>query len=159
MGTVLAFPPTLPEAADKVRQLETEIRKSPQIQFRTEHTLHGGMYSRTVRIPANVMFTSVLVKCPTMLILNGICDVLVGDVGVRLEGYNVIACEAGRKQVYLTRSLVEMTMIFPSDAMTVEQAEDQFTDEAQNLMSRTQENDILTVTEVPCLESQQPPLS
>lgn len=159
MGTVLAFPPTLPETADKVRQLENEIRKSPQLQFRTEHTLHGGMYSRTVRIPEAVMFTSVLVKCPTMLILNGVCDVLVGDIGIRIQGYNVIACEAGRKQVYLTRSLVEMTMIFPSNAKTVEEAEAQFTDEAGNLMSRTQENDILTVTEVTCLESQQQPLS
>lgn len=146
------------EAIAKVRSLEDRIREEKQIQFCTEHVLHGGMYSRTVRIPAGVVFTSVLIKCPTVLILNGTCDVLVGDMGVRFEGYNVIACEAGRKTAYITRTQVELTMLFPSSAKTVAEAEAQFTDEVEQLLSRTNKNDIV-ITESPCLESQQQPLS
>lgn len=146
--TVFEIPATSPETVGKVRLLEDKIRDHEQIEFTTEHVFHAGMYVRTVRIPAGVMFTSVLIKCPTVLILNGTCDVLVGDMGVRLEGYNVIACAAGRKTVYLTRAAVELTMMFASNAKTVEEAEAEFTDEAEMLLSQTNENDIVMTCQV-----------
>jgi len=137
---------------------EQYIRQYPQLVFPTEHLFHAGLYSRTVRIPAGVVFTSVFIKIPTLLILNGTCDVLVGNAGVRFEDYNVIPAQAGRKTAYITRSPVELTMIFATKARTVEEAESEFTDEGDSLLSRVNENDIV-VTEAACLESQPQPRS
>ena len=141
-----SIPATSEETIDKIRLIEDEIRNHEQIEFRTEHVFHAGMYARTVRIPAGNLFTSVLIKCPTLIILNGVCDVLSGDSGVLIEGYNVIPAGAGRKTVYFTRTDIELTMIFPSSAKTVEEAESQFTDEVESLLSRTNNDDIVTIT-------------
>lgn len=150
--------PSSEESIQKVRLAEQHIRQFVQTEFVTEHVFHAGMYARTVRIPAGVVFTSVLIKVPTLLILRGSCDVLMGSVGVHCEGYNVITAEAGRKTAYITRSDIELTMIFPTTARTVEEAEAEFTDEADNLLSRLNDNDIV-VTEAACLESQPQPRS
>jgi hypothetical protein len=151
-----AIPPSSEEMIAKVRRLEDEVRQAPQIEFVTEHVFHAGMYARTVRIGPNVVFTSALIKCATILIIHGDLLVLAGDEMVRMNGYCVLPAEAGRKQVYITGSDVELTMIFPSGAKTVEEAEEQFTDEAENLLSRTNENDIVMTS---CLESPQLPRS
>ena len=94
------------------------------------------MYARTVRIPADVLATGVLVKVPTLLIIHGSARVFTENDWVEFEGYNVLTGEAFRKQAFLTRSAVEMTMLFVTEAQTVEQAESEFTDECDLLMSR-----------------------
>jgi len=150
--TETSIPATSPEMIGKIRRLEEKILRCEQFQFRTEHVFHAGMYARTVRIPAGVVFTSVLIKCPTLVILNGTCDIAGGTVR-RFDGYNVVSAEAGRKMVYITRSPVEITMLFATNARTVEEAEAEFTDETENLLSHVNENDIV-VTEAQCQESQ-----
>ena len=54
------LPTSSPEMVSKVTALEQVIRDRPQVEIRTEHTFHAGMYARTVRVPAGVVFTSVL---------------------------------------------------------------------------------------------------
>ena len=144
------FPPSSPETVEKVKTVEERIRERPQIEFVTEHVFHAGMYARTVRIKARTIFTNVLVKCATLLIIHGDIMVLADNTWLELTGYNVCPADAGRKQVYITLTDVEMTMIFPSQAKTVEEAEAEFTDETENLLSHTNENDIVRTT---CLES------
>jgi len=146
------IPATPTEMVEQIRLLEDRIKERPQLEFNTEHVFHAGLYSRTVRIPAGVLFTSVLVKIPTMVIINGICDALLGDSRQRIHGYNVIPAAAGRKQVYVTLSNTELTMVFHTSATTVEEAEAEFTDETEFLMSHGLENDIVK-TEGSCLES------
>lgn len=134
--------PTTPaDTVARIEILEDIIRQHPQMEFETEHVFHAGMYVRTVRLPQPkqgeaTIFTSVIIKIPTMVIVNGVCDVLIDDIGVRLSGYNVVACDAGRKQVYIAHTKLEITMFFPTDADSVEKAESAFTDEAENLLSR-----------------------
>lgn len=156
MSTALSS--TRDESIRRIRQLEESLRQREQIEFSTQHVFHAGLYSRTVRIPAGVVFTSVLIKIPTLVILNGTCDVLTGSTGLRFEGYNVLSGSAGRKTAYITRTDVELTMVFPTSAKTVEEAEAEFTDEADTLLSRTNENDIV-MTEAACLESPPQPRS
>lgn len=143
-----ALPPATQETIDKIGVIEDRIRQYPQIEFVTEHVFHAGMYARTVRISPGIVFTSVLIKIPTLLIVHGCCDMLAGDEWVRLDGYNILPANSGRKQIYVTRTEVELTMIFPSDVQTVEEAEAQFTDDGDNLLSRTQTDDLVIVTGV-----------
>lgn len=149
---------TSDDTAEKIRSFETERREMPQVPFVTEHTFHAGMYARTVRIPALTVLTNVLIKIPTLLIVHGCCKMLAGDKWIVIEGYQVIPGEAGRKTICVTATETEFTMIFATSATTVEEAEAEFTGEAENLISRSMENDIV-VTEVPCLESAHPPRS
>jgi hypothetical protein len=55
---------------------------------------------------------------------------------VTIEGYEVIPAAANRKSAYHAVTDTHVTMIFQSDAVSIEAAEDQFTDEADRLMSR-----------------------
>lgn len=132
---------------DKIRAYEAQIASRPQIEIHTEHILHGGMYARTVRLPAGVEITGALMKVATILIVNGKCVMLAGDVGVGLEGFQVMPASKGRKQIFATVEDTEITMIFRTDAKTVEEAENEFTDEAARLLSREQnEHDSIIVT-------------
>jgi hypothetical protein len=132
-----ALPATPPDIIDMIREAEKLIRPHEHtLQVEMQHTLHAGMYARTARLAPMMLFTSVLIKIPTMLIVSGKCRVFAGDRWYTIEGYNVIPASAGRKQIYATLEPTELTMIFPTDAKTVEEAEAQFTDEASDLLSR-----------------------
>lgn len=131
------LPPTTPEIMEKIALVEARIRPHEHtLDVKMEHSLYAGMYARTCRLAADQVITSVLVKIPTLLIVNGDCIVLAGEEWKELKGYNVLNTLAGRKQIYVTRGETEITMIFPSDAKTVEEAEDEFSDESANLLSR-----------------------
>lgn len=123
-------------AVARVRQLETMAAQMPQAAIRTEHALHGGMYARTVMIPAGVMITGALIKVATILIVEGVALMYGQDGTVELTGYNVLLGAAGRKQAFVAQSDIHLTMIFPTAALTVEQAEREFTDEHHLLASR-----------------------
>jgi selenocysteine-specific translation elongation factor len=131
------LPPTTPEIMEKIALVEARIRPHEHtLQIKMEHSLHAGMYARTCRLAAYQVITSVLIKIPTLLVVNGDCVVLAGDEWRELTGYNVLNAPSGRKQIYVTRGETEITMVFPSNAKTVEEAEDEFSDESANLLSR-----------------------
>lgn len=131
--------PMAPDAIEKVRLLEAEVLKQPQVQIKTEHVIHGGIYSRTIMVPAGTVTTGVLIKVPTVLIVSGRCLVFIGDERVEVDGYKVFAGSALRKQAVYCIEDTFITMIVASDAHSIEQAEDEFTDEAHMLGSRSSE--------------------
>lgn len=122
----------------KVDMVAERVKEFPQIEPVMEHMLHAGMYLRTARLAANTIITSVLIKIPTAVIVHGHCVVSVGDLWRELKGYNVLPASAGRKQIYVMIEPTEITMVFPSNAKTVEEAEVEFTDETDQLLSRKQ---------------------
>lgn len=128
--------PMLADAIEKVYQLETVTRQHPQVEIPTYHVIHAGMYLRTIRIPAGTLLTGVFIKIPTGLVVSGHVTTYVGDEFTELKGYNVIAASAGRKQIFMAHTEVHMTMMFPTKARTVAEAEAEFTDELELLMSR-----------------------
>lgn len=131
------LPPTTPEIMEKIALVEARIRPHEHtLRVEMEHALHAGMYARTCRLAANQVITSVLIKIPTLLIVNGDCVVLAGEGWKEMKGYNVLSALARRKQIYVTLGETEITMIFPTNAQTVEEAEDEFSDESANLLSR-----------------------
>lgn len=145
VGNVL--PAATPAALEKIAKAENAIMQAKQIDVQTEHILHGGMYSRTVRLDPHVVIVGVLLKVPTVLIVNGRVWMLAGEKWHKLEGYNVMPASAGRKQVFVTLDATEITMIFPSKAKTVEEAEAEFTGETDKLLSRRQDgHDLVTIT-------------
>ena len=143
MADVILSRPTIPAMSEvaigKVRQLERIAVMLPQVPIRTDHVLHAGLYARTVMVPAGVLITGVLIKIATLLIVQGDALVYIGGKPTRLNGYNVVPAAAGRKQAFITESDVHLTMIFPTDARDVDEAERQFTDEVELLASRKEQ--------------------
>lgn len=126
--------PSKPEAIDKVAKLATALKQLPQVTFITEHMLHGGLYTRTVRLPPGTVCAAVLIKVTTVLILVGDCEVWSNDELIHAHGYSVLPGSAGRKIAFVTRSPVCMSMMFPTTATTVDEAQKQFTDEHELLV-------------------------
>lgn len=124
------------EILERLTSVGDELRLRPQLQPRTDHVIHGGMYIRTLHLPANVDMMGSLILKATVLIVCGSCSMLAGDERVELNGYNVLLGCAGRKQLFTTRSPVVMTMIFPTSARTVKEAENEVFGEADLLQSR-----------------------
>lgn len=134
-------------AIDRARALEQELMALPQQELATDHLIHGGMYARTIKIPADMVMTGALIKIATTLIVVGDVRMFVDDGVVELTGYNVLPASANRKQAFVTQSDTYITMIFATSAMSVEQAESEFTDEANILVSRRDgSRDTITIT-------------
>ena len=144
LGSTL--PATTQEAMDKVRLAEAKVMQLEQASIQTEHILHGGMYARTVRIAPGVVIVGALMKVPTMLVVHGSTKVMAGDKWYRLDGYNIMPASAGRKQIFVPLTNTEISMIFATHAKTVEEAEAEFTDECENLLSRRQTDDLVVIT-------------
>ena len=125
-------------AIQKVDRLENVLLNFPQVEINTEHLIHAGMYARTIKIPANTMMSGALIKIPTIIIIDGHTLVFIGDETKELCGHHVIAGNKNRKQAFLTYKDTYITMIFPTNAKTIEDAEMEFTDEYEKLLSRNQ---------------------
>ena len=128
-------PPSL-ALLDQISQASDVIRQFPQVEVVTEHLLHGGMYARTIRREPGIVAVGSIILRATVLIVNGSCSMMVEDRRIDLTGYNVLPGLPGRKSFSLTHGPVEMTMIFPTAATTVEEAENEIFGEADQLMSR-----------------------
>lgn len=124
------------QQVEQVRSLEEELKKLDQVELATHHVLHGGVYSRTIVIPAGVAITGALVKVPTTLIINGHVTVHLGGQTTHLDGYHVLPASAGRKQAFYAFADTSLTMIFATGASSIGEAEDEFTDESDQLISR-----------------------
>lgn len=123
-------------AIDRVRQLETLASALPQVAIATDHVFHAGLYARTVKVPAGVVITGVLIKIPTLLIVHGDAIVHVDDGPLELHGYTVLPASAGRKQALLALTDTHLTMVFATAASDIDAAEQEFTDELDKLMTR-----------------------
>lgn len=128
--------PMGPDAIERVRRLESLALTLPQVSIGTEHVFHAGLYARTIRVPAGVMITGVLIKIPTLLIVSGNAIVYLEGGPLELHGYNILSASAGRKQAFVALTDTHLTMIFATGASDVDAAEHEFTDEAENLMTR-----------------------
>ena len=113
----------------------------------TEHTLHAGIYSRTLFMPKGSTTVGVIIKVPTTLILQGKMAVYIGDEVKHIDGYNVIITQANRKQIVYALEDSYATLLFKTNAKTIVEAENEMTNEVDNLMSRNLESiNLITVT-------------
>jgi hypothetical protein len=133
----------------KVRQLTKVLQELPQTPFVTEHLLHAGMYTRTVRFPAGTVLTAVLIKVGTVFIICGSADIYSNDELIPVEGFTILPGSAGRKVAIVTHSEVAISMILTTTATTIEEAEKAFTDEYSLLvpLSETDKHRILITGE------------
>ena len=127
-------------AIEKVRFVQNAMLELPQIDLPVHHILHGGLYSRSLVIPAGVAIAGAFIQVPTTLVVSGNVTVYANDQAYEIDGYQVLVASAGRKQVFVAHTDTNMTMTFATDATTVEDAENEFTSEPDLLASRRHED-------------------
>lgn len=116
-----------------LRSLDAHMLVLPQTEIQIDHLIHGGMYARTARVPAETVVSGAMLSRATVLVINGDVSVFTGMDSVRLTGFHVLPGSAGRKQLFRTHTETQLTMVLPSDADSVAQAEGDFTDEPELL--------------------------
>jgi hypothetical protein len=137
-----AIPSTPDDQIEALRRLEQfSLERVKQEPATTHHLLHAGMYHRTVMMPAGSVLTGAEIKRATTLVVHGDVETNIG----RITGHAVLPASAHRKQMFIAYSDTWLTMSFPTLAQTVEQAEEEFTDEAHLLFSRYNQN-IVVIT-------------
>lgn len=136
---VSPLPPMSAASVEAVRDLEDAVLQLPQVKIDTAHALHAGMYARTIMIPAGVVITGVQIKIPTILIISGDALVYGDDGATQFTGYHVTLGAVGRKQAIYAVADTWLTMLFPTEAATVAEAEAEFTHEPERLASRRYE--------------------
>lgn len=123
-----------PKMLDCLRDLDAAMRVLAQTTISIDHLIHGGMYARTVHVPADTIISGAVLSRATVLVLYGDVTVFTGTKAVRLIGFHVLPGSAGRKQLFRTHAETHMTMVLPSKAQSVDEAEHDFTDEPELLM-------------------------
>lgn len=148
-ATTTTIPAMTAETIEQVRAFEALVRQEPQVVLETSHVLHAGIYARTIVVPAGIVLCATLIKIPTIVIVQGHAAFHTGDgETIEVEGYQVIPAAAGRKQVVYAHADTWITMAFPTNAKSVEDAENEFTDEADTLGSRRYDCNTTTITGV-----------
>jgi hypothetical protein len=103
------------------------------------------MYFRTITLAPTQYVMGALMKVPTVVTVIGTAKVYTGEWS-EVRGYAVIPARAGRKQIFVALSAVIVTMAFPTNAKTVAQAEAEFTEEHELLLSRSQDMNTVRIT-------------
>lgn len=128
------------ELAIKSQRLEVLgqqlLENFPSVEIETEHHLHAGVYSRTIYVPKDTVVVGLAIKIPTQLIACGHFVLTDGGVSQEFKGYHVFDGIAGRRAAVRAIENSAFTMLFHTDAKTVEEAENEFTDEPERLLTR-----------------------
>lgn len=123
-----------------------EIAKLPQLRIPIVHSLHGGVYTRTAKIPAGATVVSVMIDTETTVLAHGDWQVWQDGQWITFEGFQVIPGAVGRRQIARALTDCVITMLFPSNAMTVDEAEQEMSHEFAMLQSQDGQPDIVINT-------------
>lgn len=135
IGTFPSIPAMSDAAIAHVRRVEEHILQTQWqvIELEMAHLIHAGLYARTCKVLAGQVITGAPIEIAVTLVIQGDCIVYLGGESRRIVGYAVIPAYAGRKQAFRALEDTTITMIFPTQARTVAEAEREFTSEWETL--------------------------
>lgn len=121
---------------DEVIELERHVLAAPQVDLRTEHALCGGVYARTIHIPAGTVLTGALHKKDHINIVIGDITVTTDSGPLRLTGHHVLPVKAGSRRAGFAHADTTWTTVFPTELTDIEAIEDEMTDDSARLQTR-----------------------
>lgn len=137
------------EGIDKVRQFREMLAQMPQEQIPLHHLIHGKMYARTIFAKAGTVIVGTEANLDNICVVCGDITVTTENGPIRLTGFNILPATRGHKRVGITHSDTYWTTLVHTDKQTVQEAEDEMTNESHLLLSRKQ---ITGDTECPSLQ-------
>ena len=112
--------------------------QAPQVDLRTTHLVFGGLSARTILIPAGTVLTGALTNIANMCVVFGDITVTTDDGPKRLTGFNVVKAAAGAKRAGVAHADTWWTTIHRTDLTDISDIENEMTNEADALQTRTQ---------------------
>lgn len=122
-------------SVEDVRRLEDVILQFPQIDLSTTHLTHGGMYARTILIPAGTVLTGALTNMDNICVLFGDITVTTDEGPQHLRGFHVLPAKAGAKRAGVAHADTWWTTLIATDATDLDEIEKQMTDEHDGLQT------------------------
>lgn len=121
---------------ERIEQLTQELLKAPQVDVKTSHALSGGIYARTMYVPAGTLLTGATHKKDHI-------NVFIGDFSVssieglfRYTGHHVIECKAGIRRAILAHVDGVWTTLVRTDLTEINDIEDESVVESGSLQTR-----------------------
>lgn len=121
---------------DDILKLESMILKGPQVDLLTEHALSGGVYARTIHIPAGTVLTGATHKKDHVNVLFGDISVSTDNGMMRLSGYHILPTRAGAKRIGYAHADTVWTTICETQLTDFEAIEDELVEESKMLQTR-----------------------
>lgn len=126
----------LPSCNEEVSAYEAELLKLPQVEVPVMHTIHGGIYTRTILIKAGTVLTGALISCDSTCHVYGDITVTTDDGIERLTGFHIVPATAGRKRAGKAHADTIWSMSIATDLIDLAEIENYMTAEAERLASR-----------------------
>lgn len=120
----------------QVERLEALAEHLPQVTIPTEHVISGGMYARTIDIPADTYLTGAAHKTDHLCVCMGDIEVLTDEGPQRLTGLHVLATKAGIKRAGYTHGPTRWTTICRTALTDIEAIEDELVEQPERLQTR-----------------------
>lgn len=121
---------------DSVLALEKQILTLPQVDLNTQHSLAGGVYARTVYIPAGTVVTGATHKKDHISVVIGDITITTDEGPVRITGHHVLPTKAGSKRAVVAHADTVWTTLVRTDLSDIEAIEDELVVESSRLQTR-----------------------
>lgn len=131
-----AAPAVAKPSRDQIEHLEQIILSGPQVDLQTTHALSGGVYARTIIIPAGTVLTGAVHKKDHINVVQGDITVSTDDGMVRLTGHHIIPTKAGAKRVGYAHQDTVWTTICHTNLEDIEAIEDELVEDSDRLQTR-----------------------
>lgn len=131
--TDVAVDMTMQQAFAQFVRINAEL---PQVDLKTTHVVNGGIYARTVYIPAGVSVVGAKHKTDATHIICGDVTIASDEGPVRLAGVQVIPSGAGSRRAVLAHTDTVWTTCWRTDLTDIAAIEDELTDESEHLQTR-----------------------
>jgi hypothetical protein len=123
---------------EKVERLEALILECQQVDLKTTHKLSGGVYARTITIPAGTVLTGAAHKKDHINIVQGDITVSTDEGMKRLTGQHVLTTKAGNKRVGLAHANTIWTTVCQTFLTDFDEIEAELVEEPERLQTRQQ---------------------
>lgn len=120
----------------KIRRLEAILLRAPQVDMQTTHALSGGVYARTVFIPAGTVVTGATHKKDHICIIDGDVETILDGQPQRITGRVVINGTKGVKRAVYAHDDTLWTTVCSTSLTDIEAIEAELVEEPESLQTR-----------------------
>ena len=124
------------ERAKNVLTICERLNDEYSCDFPTEQFIHAGAYVRTAFMRKGSVLVGAKIKVDTVLIIEGDIMTNVNQKIKRYKGYHIVKALSPRQQYIYANEDSNITMIYATKASSIDDAEKEFTDDYEQLLTR-----------------------
>lgn len=136
-NVVAGIKPTSPAALARIGEFVKLVKETcPDESGKAEmhHVFHAGVYVRSLFVPKDMIVANDVIKVPTVLIVSGDCLITDTETTRRITGYEVLLGAPMRQCIVRTLQDTWFSMVYATDAKTVQEAEAEFASDPSSLL-------------------------